>query len=89
MAHLSSPAARPIFNAKVGDCRDNRANADHVAEPLHLIGRLVEPDEVGATVAYLCSDDASGLTGTDIAVDGGYTAIGPERNVDQVSKLTG
>jgi hypothetical protein len=68
---------------------DNRANADRVAGPLHLIGRLVEPDEVGATVAYLCSDDASGITGTDIAVDGGYTAIGPEQNVDQVSKLTG
>ena len=68
---------------------DDRANADRVAGPLHLIGRLVEPDEVGATVAYLCSDDASGITGTDIAVDGGYTAIGPEQNVDQVSKLTG
>ncbi len=68
---------------------DDRANADKVAGPLHLIGRLVEPDEVAATVAYLCSDDASGITGTDIAVDGGYTAMGPEQTVDQVSKLTG
>ena len=68
---------------------DNRANADKVAAPLHLIGRLVEPDEVGATVAFLCSNDASGLTGTDIAVDGGYTTMGPEQTVDQVSKLTG
>ena len=68
---------------------DDRAKADNVAAPLHLIGRLVEPDEVGATVAFLCSDDASGLTGTDIAVDGGYTAMGPEQTVDQISKLTG
>lgn len=68
---------------------DNRSRADDVASSLHLIGRLVEPDEVGATVAYLCSDDASGITGTDIAVDGGYTAIGPEQKADQVSKLTG
>lgn len=67
----------------------DRENADEVAAPLHPIGRLVEPDEVGATVAYLCSDDGSGLTGTDIAVDGGYTAIGPEQMVDQISKLTG
>lgn len=66
---------------------DNRAKSDSVAAPLHLIGRLVEPEEVGATVAYLCSDDASGVTGTDIAVDGGYTAIGPEQMVDQVNKL--
>jgi hypothetical protein len=27
------------------------------------------------------------LSGTDIAVDGGYTAIGPEQQVDQVSAL--
>lgn len=66
---------------------DNRAKSDSVAAPLHLIGRLVEPDEVAATVAYLCSEDASGITGTDIAVDGGYTAIGPEQMVDQVTKL--
>jgi NAD(P)-dependent dehydrogenase (short-subunit alcohol dehydrogenase family) len=66
---------------------DNRGKADHVASPLHPIGRLVDPGEVGATVAYLCSGDASGITGTDIAVDGGYTAMGPERMEDQVSKL--
>lgn len=68
---------------------DNRERADSVAAPLHPVGRLVEPDEVGATVAYLCSDEASGITGTDIAVDGGYTAMGPERMEDQVSKLAG
>jgi NAD(P)-dependent dehydrogenase (short-subunit alcohol dehydrogenase family) len=68
---------------------DDHAKADEVAGALHLIGRLVAPEEVGATVAWLCSDDASGITGTDIAVDGGYTAIGPEQMVDQIAKLTG
>jgi NAD(P)-dependent dehydrogenase (short-subunit alcohol dehydrogenase family) len=68
---------------------DDRAKADSVAAPLHMIGRLVGPDEVGATVAYLCSEDASGITGTDIAVDGGYTAIGPEQQIDQIEKLAG
>ena len=68
---------------------DDRDRADNVASPLHLIGRLVEPGEVGAVVAYLCSDDASGITGTDIAVDGGYTALGPERMEDQIPNLAG
>ena len=68
---------------------DNRDRSDSVAAPLHLVGRLIAPEEVAATVAYLCSDDASGVTGTDIAVDGGYSAIGPERMEDQVSKLMG
>lgn len=36
------------------------------------IGRLLEPAEVGAAVAFLCSDAASGITGHALPVDGGY-----------------
>jgi 3-hydroxybutyrate dehydrogenase len=36
--------------------------------------RLVEPDEVAALVAYLCGPDAGFITGTSIAMDGGWTA---------------
>ena len=35
-------------------------------------GRLLEPDELGSLVAFLCSERASGMTGDSIAVDGGY-----------------
>lgn len=35
------------------------------------IGRLGEPDEVAALVAYLCSDEAGFLTGANIAINGG------------------
>jgi NAD(P)-dependent dehydrogenase (short-subunit alcohol dehydrogenase family) len=38
------------------------------------LGRLALPDDVAAAVAYLASDEASYLTGTTLAVDGGYTA---------------
>jgi NAD(P)-dependent dehydrogenase (short-subunit alcohol dehydrogenase family) len=38
------------------------------------LGRLAIPDDVAAAVAYLCSPDAAYITGTTIAVDGGYTA---------------
>jgi NAD(P)-dependent dehydrogenase (short-subunit alcohol dehydrogenase family) len=37
------------------------------------IGRLVEPDEVAALVAFLLSADAAAITGQDIAVCGGAT----------------
>ena len=37
------------------------------------IGRLIEPYEVAATIAWLCSPAASAITGADIAVDGGMT----------------
>ena len=35
------------------------------------VGRLGEPDEVAALVAYLASDDAAFVTGADIAINGG------------------
>lgn len=41
---------------------------------LHPIGRLGEPQEVSDLVTFLCSDQASFMTGGYYLVDGGYTA---------------
>jgi 3-hydroxybutyrate dehydrogenase len=43
-----------------------------VAEaPIH---RLLEPDEVAAYIAFLCSEAASGVTGSAVSIDCGWTA---------------
>ena len=41
----------------------------------HPIGRLGEPEEVAKATTFLASDDASFITGENLMVDGGYTAV--------------
>lgn len=65
----------------------DRAKTDRVGGPFHLLNRVGHPQEVAAAVVFLCSDAASFITGTDLAVDGGYLAMGPEANVAAIPRL--
>lgn len=40
----------------------------------HPVGHLGQPDDIARAVVYLASDETKFVTGTEIVVDGGYTA---------------
>jgi NAD(P)-dependent dehydrogenase (short-subunit alcohol dehydrogenase family) len=40
----------------------------------HPLGRIAQPEEIARTILFLASDDASFITGTTLAVDGGILA---------------
>ena len=44
-------------------------------ESIHPTGRLGEPEDVAAAVAFLASDEAGFITGTNLLVDGGRSAV--------------
>jgi hypothetical protein len=74
--------SRPMDEATQG----NKDAIQSIAGKFHLPGRIGEPEEVAQAVLFLCSDNASFITGADISVDGGYSAMGPERAEPPVPK---
>ena len=44
-------------------------------ETRHPLGRLALPEEMAGGVVYLCSPAASFVTGSELVIDGGYTAV--------------
>ena len=43
--------------------------------PKHLLNRLGRPDEIARAAVYLASDASAFMTGSDLLIDGGYTAV--------------
>ncbi len=41
---------------------------------LHPLGHMGEPDDIGWGVVYLASDESKFVTGSELVIDGGYTA---------------
>jgi len=38
------------------------------------VGRLGTPSDIAAAVVYLASDESAFMTGSELVIDGGYTA---------------
>jgi 3-hydroxybutyrate dehydrogenase len=69
----------PLVEGQIADQAEAHGIAEsEVVEKIMLtrsaIKRLIEPAEVAELVAYLCTPVAGFITGTSIALDGGWTA---------------
>lgn len=72
---VNAISAGPIRTLAAAGIADFRKFLEHVAATAPL-ERNVSIDEVGNTASFLCSDLASGITGTVLYVDAGYHIAG-------------
>ena len=54
--------------------QEDLAAAKSATAALHPLGRMGEPDDIAWGVVYLASDEARFVTGSELVIDGGYTA---------------
>lgn len=58
------------FAGEQGDVAEVRRQLD----ARHPIGHVGQPDDIGWGVVYLASDESKFVTGSELVIDGGYTA---------------
>jgi len=68
---------REVYKAAAVD-GGGREKWDAIWGEYHMLRRCGEPVECAGPVLFLLSDDASFITATDLAIDGGYNGMGPE-----------
>ncbi|MGB5774086.1 MAG: SDR family oxidoreductase, partial [Sedimenticolaceae bacterium] len=64
----------PMLQREI-DMQDDKEAYLKEMDELHPIGRVGRPEEVAYAVLMVAADEASFITGANIAVDGGFTAV--------------
>ncbi|SIN65584.1 Enoyl-(Acyl carrier protein) reductase [Parasphingorhabdus marina DSM 22363] len=69
----------PMMEANLGNSSEERQANYQARIDIHplgkVLGRITLPDDIAKAALFLCSDDATFITGVDLAVDGGATAF--------------
>jgi NAD(P)-dependent dehydrogenase (short-subunit alcohol dehydrogenase family) len=68
-------AVAPGWIAVDRTMRDTSEERRRELASIHPVGRIGDPGDVAASVAFLASDEAGYITGASLVVDGGRTAV--------------
>jgi NAD(P)-dependent dehydrogenase (short-subunit alcohol dehydrogenase family) len=68
-------AVAPGWIAVDRTMRDTSEERRRELASIHPVGRIGEPEDIAAPVAFLASDEAGYITGASLVVDGGRTAV--------------
>lgn len=63
----------PMVEGFLREKGDVEAGREAIAA-LHPVGRMGEPDDIAYGALYLASDESKFVTGSELVIDGGYTA---------------
>jgi dihydroanticapsin dehydrogenase len=63
------------FHREVLKMTRQQAEEDPDIGGRHMLKRVADPEEIAGPIAFLLSDDASFVTGENLMIDGGYTAM--------------
>lgn len=66
--------ATPLVEKMAIETEAGRDSFMEVTGSLHPLGHVGQPDDIGWGIVYLASDESKFITGSELVIDGGYTA---------------
>lgn len=64
----------PLVESLAKESPDGAKAFHAMIDSLHPIGHIGEPNDIGYGIVYLASDESKFITGSELVIDGGYTA---------------
>lgn len=74
-AVMAGTTRTPMLASALAEAEKSGTGLEAYLASVHPIGRFAEPIEIGTAIRWLISDEASFVTGSAMAVDGGWTSI--------------
>lgn len=64
----------PLVEALAKESNEGERAFRAMLDNLHPLGHIGEPNDIGYGIVYLASDESKFITGSELVIDGGYTA---------------